>query len=85
MPPSTPCRPEACARLWARLFTTGLSAGLLAALSCLLVLGVMPGRGMQLTQYMRLSFAGRLGALLLTEVIGFCFVVATAGAMARFS
>jgi len=40
---------------------------------------------MQLTQHMRLSFTGRLGALLLTEVIGFCFVVATAGAMARFS
>ena len=66
-------------------FTTGLSAGVLSALCFLLVLGVMPGRGMALTQYMRLSFVGLLGALLLTEVIAFCFLVATAGSMAPFS
>lgn len=66
-------------------FTTGLSAGVLAGLSFLLVLGVMPGRGMALTQYMRVSLAGLLGALILTEVIAFCFLVATAGTMAPFS
>lgn len=72
-------------RSFGHAFTSGLSAGVLAALSFLLVLGVMPARSMVLTHYMRISFVGLLGALILTEVIAFCFLVATAGTMAPFS
>ena len=68
--------------------TTGLVAGLLAALAFMLGLGTMSHRGPGAAvpgQYARMSAFGLAAALILTEVIAFCFLVVTASHTAPYS
>ena len=60
--------------------TTGLAAGLLAALAFMLTLGVMPHSRNPgpASLYVRVSALSLVAALALTEVVAFCFLVATA-------
>jgi hypothetical protein len=69
--------------------TAGLAGGLIAALSFLLALGVLPNPWSTSTEppsfHARVSNASLVAALVLTEVIAFCLLVATAGTTAPFS
>jgi hypothetical protein len=67
-------------------FTTGLAAGLIAALTFMLTLGTLrPATAEPPSTYARLSAIGLVGALVLTEVVAFCFLIASASRVAPFS
>ena len=67
--------------------TTGLAAGLLSALAFMLTLGVMPHARPDgpPSFYVRMSALGLVVAVVLTEVVAFCFLVATASHTAPYA
>ncbi len=69
--------------------TAGLGGGVIAAASFLLALGVLPNPWVTSTEppsiHTRISNASLVAALVLTEVIAFCLLVASAGTAAPFS
>lgn len=69
--------------------TTGLAAGLLSALAFMLALGVMPQArpdpAAPPSYYARMAALGLVAAVVLTEVIAFTFLVATASRVAPYS
>ena len=75
------------ARPFGIALTTGLAAGLLAALAFLLTMGTLPHArpGETPHLYVRVAGAGLVGALLLTEVVAFCLLIGAAGRMAPWS
>ena len=68
--------------------TTGLAAGLLSALAFMLALGVMPNarpdQAAPPSLYVRMSALSLVGALVVTEVIAFCFLVISASRTAPY-
>ncbi len=66
--------------------TTGLAAGLITALAFMLTLGTLrPSSAEPPSAYVRLSALGLVGALVLTEAVAFCFLIASASRVAPFS
>ena len=67
--------------------TTGLAAGLLSALAFMLTLGVTPHTRNPgpASLYVRVSALSLVGALILTEVVAFCFLVVSASHTAPYS
>lgn len=63
--------------------TTGLAGGLLAALTFILTLGTLPHARPGFAEpphlYVRVAGAGLIAALVLTEVVVFCLLIAAAG------